>query len=249
MSGLVGYASSSDEEEDVVPTPVPVGHADTSNAPPPGSSGPPHRSEQQGMVQDVSAASGSAVGFPMIGPTVPPNPYQDTEDAAVEELWWQSEISNMAPREAIQYLTQTTHPMTSMPPSPPGSPDPVANAKFARFRELKAKGFHFNQDLASKSAFRNPGLLTNMMRRAGVGEDEQYNTTLPKHLWNPAGFPGSGYKEELLKSQQLLRERDEAEKKALSAAGKRVIEFQPAKVSAPSSRHSTPGKGVHLRTA
>jgi hypothetical protein len=145
----------------------------------------------------------------------------------------------MSELETIHDLTQATHPMTSIPPSPPGSPDPALNAKFKRFLEFKAKGVHFNEDLANKSTFRNPGLLATMTKRVGLEDHDQYRTSLPVDVFNPAGFPPSAYKEELLRSQQGLREQEQATKKSLSAAGKRNIEFASAGTSRSSSREST----------
>ncbi|KAK6376280.1 hypothetical protein LTS17_006875 [Exophiala oligosperma] len=138
-------------------------------------------------------------------------------------------------------LTFASHPMASLPPSPPGSPDPVLEVKFKKFLDLKTKGMHFNEDLASKSAFRNPGLLATMMVRIGLDEEDQYRTSLPHQVWNPTGFPKSAYKEELLRAQQTLRDQDLAAKKSLSAQGKRTIEFMPGGRSGDSSRDSTPG--------
>lgn len=49
------------------------------------------------------------------------------------------------------------------------------------------------------------------MNFAGVEEDDQYATTLPKDVWNPLGFPAWAFKEELAKSQQeILKKREEA---------------------------------------
>ena len=229
MSGLVGYGSSSDEDEYAQqllvarnaerPSIVAVTEADN--------------------VLPLTAPSNQAVDGPMVGPAVPTN--NDYSPATADEKdGGEPEAQMLSERETIRVLTQPSHPMSSIPPSPPGSPNLAANAKFRRFLDLKAKGIHFNEDLASKSSFRNPKLLSTMMARAGVDESEQYNTSLPKELWDPVGFPPSAYKEELGKSQQLFRERDEARKKELSASGTRTIEFNTAERAGSRSRDSTP---------
>ncbi|EXJ65528.1 hypothetical protein A1O7_01869 [Cladophialophora yegresii CBS 114405] len=170
---------------------------------------------------------------PMVGPTMPEQ-FDDHE----QEQPFEPE-RRMSERETIHHLTQATHPITSIPPSPPSSPDPALNAKFRRFLELKAKEVHFNEDLANKSTFRNPGILATMISRAGLEERDQYRTSLPVEIFNPGGFPATAYKEELLRNQQSLREQEQATKKTLSAAGKRTIEFASAGTSATSSREST----------
>ena len=160
-------------------------------------------------------------GGPVLGPLAPTN--GQSEDPELD-----NGAEQMSERDAIRYLTQAPVPMTSMPPSPPGSPNPAANAKFARFQELKAKGVHFNQELASKPGFLNPGLLSTLMSRMGVEETDQYNTSLALDVWNPQQFPEWAYKEQLLESQKAVRERQDAEKKALSATGQRRIDFTTA---------------------
>ncbi|KAJ9606231.1 hypothetical protein H2200_009192 [Cladophialophora chaetospira] len=176
---------------------------------------------------------------PMVGPTMPER--MDDDLGVEEQAQSPQPQQHMSERETIHYLTQASHPMTSIPPSPPGSPDPTLNAKFKRFLELKAKGLHFDEDLANKSSFRNPGLLATMMTRAGIEGDDQYKTSLPLDVFDPTGFPPSAYKEELLRSQQSLKEREQAARKSLSATGKRSIEFTSGGTSGASSRDSTPG--------
>ena len=146
-------------------------------------------------------------------------------------------------RSALHALTQTSFMASLIPPSPPGSPDPGANAKFKRFLELKSKGVHFNEDLAGKSSFQNPSLFASMLARAGITEQEQYSTTLPKELWSVEIFPEWAYKEGLLQQQRDINKKIEAEKKAQSAAGKRTIEFIGAQ-SGSSSRASTPSSTI-----
>jgi len=228
MSGLVTYESSSDEEGvDASTDQRKVGSSPDLQV---------NGIAQRGVLESArpSAAddSNTANGIEgaLLGPTMP-------EGAVPSESY-----EELSEQDIIRHLTQATHPMISMPDSPPGSPDPAANARIQKFLELKARGVHFNDDLAGKATFRNPTLLSTMMKRAGIEKHEQYSTSLPTVLWDPSSLPGWAYKEALLKTQQELREKDGEEKKSLSAAGKRTIEFASASVSAGSSRHSTPGQ-------
>lgn len=118
-----------------------------------------------------------------------------------------------ASRGLVQDLTLPPIPNLDIPPSPPGSPNPAANAKFEHFLLLKKQGVHFNAKLASSSSLKNPSLLKKMMEHAGINDQSQYDTSLPADLWNPANLPKWGFKEELLKTQQDFRKQSE-EKKA-----------------------------------
>ncbi len=73
---------------------------------------------------------------------------------------------------------------------------------------------------------------------AGIDEQAQYATTLPKEIWDPSGFPKWAYKDELAKSQQAVLKRREEEK---AKAQREAVEFVPATASADSSRSATPG--------
>jgi hypothetical protein len=103
-------------------------------------------------------------------------------------------------------------PNLDIPPSPPGSPDPAANAKFEHFLSLKEQGVHFNSKLASSSSLKNPSLLMTMMEHAGIEEQSQYDTSLPAEVWSTSNLPPWGFKEELLKTQQEVRQKSEANK-------------------------------------
>ncbi|KAJ5235915.1 hypothetical protein N7489_006006 [Penicillium chrysogenum] len=118
-----------------------------------------------------------------------------------------------ASRSLVQDLTLPPVPNLDIPPSPPGSPNPAANAKFEHFLSLKKQGVHFNSKLASSSSLKNPSLLKKMMEHAGINEQSQYDTSLPADLWNPSDLPKWGFKEELLRTQQDFRKQSE-EKKA-----------------------------------
>ncbi len=236
MGTLVGYGSSSDEEEvaaEAISKPASTFEESLPSTTMAMESSP---ADQADANASRNAIFGGTTLGPLLGPAAP------TNDGTIDGDSPAQTPENMSERDTIRYLTQAPIPMTSMPSSPSGSPDPAANARFARFMELKAKGVHFNEDLAGKSSFLNPGLLAMMMARAGIDEEDQYNTSLPLGLWNPKGLPEWAYKEELLKSQQESRDKGDAEKKALSAAGKRTIDFAPSRGnSGGSSRRSTPG--------
>ena len=234
MSALVGYETSSDEEETATTVPEAASTVETSaaltNTTIEGNLS--NGTDENTLADRVSELA--TVG-PLLGPSAPLNGDMINVESPTQVF------EDMSERDTIRHLTQASIPMTSIPPSPPGSPDPAANARFARFLELKAKGVHFNEDLAKKSSFLNPALLATMMARAGIDEDNQYNTSLPLDLWSPKGFPEWAYKEELHKAQQAIRDKEVAKKKALSAAGKRAIEFTPSGGnSGVSSSRSTP---------
>ena len=237
MSALVDYDSSSDEGDEGEASQAGLSAASTVEGPTTLSTAVGRTlPDQSGGNALRNAVPESAAAGPLLGPAAPTNGGMMDADSPEETP------NNLSERETIRYLTQASVPMASMPPSPPGATDPAANKRFARFLELKAKGVHFNKDLAGKSTFLNPGLLTTMMARAGIDEEDQYNTSLSTDVWNPKGFPKWAYKEELLKSQQEIRARDTEEKQALSAAGKRTIDFTPSGgTSGDSSRRSTPG--------
>lgn len=109
-----------------------------------------------------------------------------------------------------------------IPPSPPGSPNPAANAKFEHFLSLKKQGVHFNSKLASSSSLKNPSLLKKMMEHAGINEQSQYNTALSTELWDASSLPQWGFKEELLRAQQDARQKLDEK----NASGQRsAVEF------------------------
>ncbi len=242
MSGLVGYDSSSDEEAPIKPRPNVAPPSEALNpAIAPTSEAQPNKDE---VIHTPIAPRDEPTIGPLLGPAAKPN-----GTSAIDETGSPTPLADISERDAIRYLTQAPVPATSLPPSPPGSPDPAANERFRRFLELKTKGLHFNEDLAKKTTFRNPSLLSTMMSRAGIAEQSQFNTSLPLDLWNPTDFPEWAYKEGLLKSQQEIQGQNEAKKKMLSASGKRTIDFALESTSAASSRKSTPGQQSKRRRA
>ena len=194
------------------------------------------------------ASSGSATSAiletalpagPVQGPAMPSEDMPDSElpEENGEAL---SQSPYSANRALIRDLTLPSVPNYNIPPSPPGSPVASTNAKFKHFLDLKRQGVHFNEKLAKSAALKNPSLMEKLMDFSDIDEVAQYDTTLPKELWNPSGFPESAYKEGLAKSQKSIIKKREDEK----AKGTRPsVEFVPATASGESSRNGTPKVG------
>ncbi len=172
----------------------------------------------------------------LVGPAGPP-PSTVPEDNTFSE----PSSPYTSQRATIRNLTLPTNPNLDIPPSPPGSPAPGADQKFAHFLQLKQQDVHFNAKLASSSALKNPSLLPKLMEFAGIKDQQQYATTLPADLWDPEGLPDFAYKEELAKSQKEISKKKEEEKANATREG---IEFVSAANSGQSSRGATPGIGV-----
>ncbi|CEN61524.1 hypothetical protein ASPCAL08178 [Aspergillus calidoustus] len=135
-------------------------------------------------------------------------------------------------RTLIHDLTLPPVPNLDIPPSPPGSPNPSANAKFAHFLRLKKQDVHFNEKLAGSASLKNPSLLHKMMEHAGIDGQAQYSSSIPTDLWDTSSLPNWGYKEELLKAQKELNVKAEEKR----AKGPRdTIEFVSPDPSRPSS--------------
>lgn len=172
----------------------------------------------------------------LVGPTGPP-PSTVPDD----NIFSEPSSPYTSQRSTIRNLTLPTNPNLDIPPSPPGSPAPGADQKFAHFLRLKQQGVHFNAKLATSPALKNPSLLPKLMEFAGVKDQQQYATTLPPDLWDPEGFPDFAYKEELARSQKEISKRKEEEKAKATREG---IEFVSAAESGQASRGVTPGSGV-----
>lgn len=107
-----------------------------------------------------------------------------------------------ATRALLRDLTLPPLPNTDIPPSPPGSPPPGTSAKFERFLELKKQGVHFNSKVASNPSLRNPALMDKLLKFVELDAPaDQYRSTLPTDIWDPAAFPRWAYKEQLKQSQ------------------------------------------------
>lgn len=138
------------------------------------------------------------------------------------ELTSQSPYS--ANRSLLHDLTLPTYPNLDIPPSPAGSPPPGMDQKFEHFLELKKQGVHFNEKLGRSTALKNPSLHEKLMTFAGLGQGDQYVTTLSKDLWEPEGYPPCAYKEQLVETQQAISNRREEERSRLQ---RDCIEFIP----------------------
>lgn len=146
----------------------------------------------------------------------------------------------------IHDLTLPPVPNLDIPPSPPGSPDPKANAKFAHFLSLKKQGTHFNEKLASSSSLKNPSLLKKMMVHAGIDDRTQYSTSLSSDLWDMTDLPNWGFKEELLKTQQEIRRKTEEKR----PTGQRdSIEFVSGTHDSTASRSNLPSSRTKANAA
>ncbi|KAJ5723009.1 hypothetical protein N7488_001044 [Penicillium malachiteum] len=199
MLGLGAYDSSSEEEVEVkAPKPQPpkahvvedsqVNQDKESNQTP--ASAQPNPSPAP-----LEAPSG-----PVLGPAsmhTAPSPEEPTTSGRTSPF--------SASRALIQDMTLPPVPNLDIPPSPPGSPDPAANAKFEHFLSLKKQGVHFNTKLASSSSLKNPSLLMKMMEHAGIDEHAQYDTSLPPDIWSTSDLPSWAFKEELFRSQQRYK--------------------------------------------
>ncbi|KAK5084067.1 hypothetical protein LTR70_008059 [Exophiala xenobiotica] len=219
MNSLVGYGSSDEEDEAPAQASTKTPQS-TSSAFVNGSShgvglGEGHVAEAPKIAEDA-----------VVGPSMPSDTSATATDAYEEEA--EQELPSMSERDQLRYLTQPSHPMASLPPGPTSEADSTVTAKFKRFLELKAKGVHFNQDLAGKSSFKNPTLFASLLERSGLLAESQYASTLPSDMFSIDILPPWAYKEQLLKSQQTLTAELEATRKAQSAAGKRTIEFASA---------------------
>ncbi|KAJ4396726.1 hypothetical protein N0V93_000947 [Gnomoniopsis smithogilvyi] len=181
----------------------------------------------------------SPAAITAIGPTLP-RTEDDSAEAYPEEMEQDALASQpdqpapsspySASRSLIHTLTLPPVPNMDIPLSPPSSPSQstaqaALTVKFDKFLELKRKkGTHFNVRIAESHALKNPPLMDKLLDFVGLGAGlevgpreatEQYATTLPTELWDPAAFPEWAYRGPLRKSQEKTqkeqaRERGEA---------------------------------------
>lgn len=133
-----------------------------------------------------------------------------------------------ANRALIHDLTLPSVPNLDIPPSPPGSPPPGANKKIEQFLQLKKKGIHFNSKLEQSPALKNPSLMDKLLDFVGIDEVGQYETTLPKEVWDPRGFPEWAFRDKLSKSRERIAKEKETDR---AAGGRTAIDFVPANSS------------------
>ncbi|KAG8359187.1 hypothetical protein FVEN_g3281 [Fusarium venenatum] len=231
MAGLVGYASS-DEEEDIqeVTPPQPKKNELTTITQDAGVESRTQEVEKKPTVSVAPKSNGpDAVAIEPaqqnavpLGPSLPPmeEAVMDDQDPA-----YRPASPYSANRALLRDLTLPSAPNMDIPPSPPGSPPPGANKKFEQFLELKKKGTHFNAKLEQSSALKNPSLMDKLMRFVEIDERHQYSTTLPTDLWNPTAFPEWASKDKLRKTNDKVTKEKDTER----ASGTRTaVDFVPS---------------------
>ncbi|OOQ86080.1 hypothetical protein PEBR_24266 [Penicillium brasilianum] len=237
MLGLDAYGSSSEDEVEIKPTPqsqsmrekqppVVPKQAVQDNKPAPAAQ-PEHQPQKQSNTAINEAPNG-----PVLGPASGPAPVNQTQSLEGPSTSGRSSPFS-ATRALVHDLTLPPVPNLDIPPSPPGSPNAAANAKFEHFLSLKKQGIHFNAKLASSSSLRNPSLLMKMMEHAGIDEQSQYNTALPLDLWDVSNLPKWAFKEELLKTQQEARQKQEEKNSAGQRSSIEFVSGTDAKRKAP----------------
>ncbi|GAB0132208.1 hypothetical protein EsDP_00000650 [Epichloe bromicola] len=245
-AGLVGYASSDDEDDtpSQIISPKACGNDDsreaetqklTSSSTSPQIKRP--NWNQHPARYKMSPPSQSTIGPVPLGPSLPPIasdlPEMSPGFFPPEEADPNRPSSPYSSTRAIVHdLTLPSIPNLTIPPSPPGSPPPATNRKFQQFLDLKRKGTHFNTKLESSTALRNPSLTDKLLSFVDLTGSAQYETTLPLDLYDPSGFPKWAHREELRKSREALVKERQGEKVA-----SRGIDFVN------SSSHSTPVGG------
>lgn len=231
MSGLVGYGTSDEEDDDGDKKDAAWQDASKDTASKPAE---PHSAfnepQNGGLESSIETPSSHAYrDGNFVGPTGPLANQISDHDPQNHPL-----SPHSANRAAIRSLTLPTVPNLDIPPSPSGTPPPGMDRKFQHFLDLKRQGVHFNQKLANSSALKNPSLLQKLMDFAGLEDQDQYCTSLPEDVWDPKAFPSWAYKEELAKSQQAITKKMEEK---LAGTQRERIEF----VSATNSVHSSRG--------
>ncbi|KAJ5085639.1 hypothetical protein N7532_010410 [Penicillium argentinense] len=208
MQGLVAYDSSSEDEE----TKTSLQSKGTEK--PDGAPAQIDHDPGKDRVSDASVQNQLHLNYfarepprgPVLGPASGPAPLDRAQSPDGQPHSGRASPFSTS-RTLIHDLTLPPIPNLDIPPSPPGSPDPAANAKFEHFLSLKKQGVHFNSKLASSSSLKNPSLLVKMMEHAGIDEQSQYKTSLSSDLWATTNLPRWGFKEELRKTQQVARQK------------------------------------------
>ncbi|ETS04418.1 HCNGP-domain-containing protein [Trichoderma reesei RUT C-30] len=217
MAGLVGYASSDEEGED-----------------------------EQPQLQEASPQrqTDAATIGPILPDAVPLGPSLPPIDASVTTLPEPDEPNDSpsspysSNRGLIHHLTLPSVPNLDIPPSPPGSPPLEANKKVEQFLQLKKKGVHFNSKLEQSAALKNPSLMDKLLDFVGIDDASQYETTLPKELWDPRGFPEWAFRDRLSKSREKIAKEKESER---ASGGRTAVEFVPSNSSSGGGPAARPG--------
>ncbi|KAL3457782.1 HCNGP-like protein-domain-containing protein [Aspergillus heterothallicus] len=220
MLGLTAYGSSSEDEAE-----QPLPQSTKQELKPPQHDALEIQEDKIGQqipqAQHTAQALDGESNRPIFGPA-----HKETEGS--QSIYGDPPTS----RTLIHDLTLPPVPNLDIPPSPPGSPEPARNARFAHFLRLKRQDVHFNEKLAASASLRNPTLLSKMMEHAGIDEQAQYSSSLPTDVWNTSNLPDWGYKEELLKAQKKLNLKGEEQ---MGKWQRDTIEFIPSDPS--SSAH------------
>ncbi|PTB39626.1 hypothetical protein M441DRAFT_28732 [Trichoderma asperellum CBS 433.97] len=192
---------------------------------------------------------------PTIGPVlqsaVPLGPSLPSTDASIINTLLDPDESQEPPtspyssnRALIHDLTLPSVPNLDIPPSPPGSPPAGANKKVDQFLQLKKKGVHFNSKLEQSTALRNPSLMDKLLDFVGIDEVGQYETTLPKELWDPRGFPEWAFRDKLSKSREKIAKEKEADR---AAVGRTAIDFVQSNSSSSGAATTGVSGGLNSR--
>ncbi|KAK1600622.1 HCNGP-like protein [Colletotrichum navitas] len=236
MGGLVAYGSS-DEDDEVqesipVETETPKNVTVSTNGPESNdfeSSQPPTATapEPQPSPSDVTIGPVQQHSVPL-GPSLPPLDSQRPQGTSSQDDDPSQPPASpyTASRTLLRDLTLPPVPNLDIPSSPPGSPPPGLEAKFAQFLDLKKKGIHFNAKLAQSAALRNPSLTDKLMGFVDLDGRAGYATTLPTDLWDPTSeevLPEWATRTALRQSQERVR----AERAGLRKGGG-PMEFVPA---------------------
>ncbi|PON23932.1 hypothetical protein TGAM01_v207260 [Trichoderma gamsii] len=270
MAGLVGYASSDEEGEDERPqlqqetaqVAAQAAAAETEKDAPRISERLQFNEEQspkdESETRDESSSSPkqdsdrhppTTIG-PVLQSAVPLGPSLPPADASITNALPDPDESQEPPaspysanRALIHDLTLPSVPNLDIPPSPPGSPPLGANKKVDQFLQLKKKGVHFNSKLEQSTALRNPSLMDKLLDFVGIDEVGQYETTLPKELWDPRGFPEWAFRDKLSKSREKIAKEKEADR---TGGGRTAIDFVASNSSSSGAAAGVPG-GLNSR--
>ncbi|KAH0491362.1 hypothetical protein TgHK011_002797 [Trichoderma gracile] len=239
MAGLVGYASSDEEGEDEQPqlqeaspqvaTQAAALEADEAENEKPQIKNPEETPSSH--KQDAERQTDPATIGPILPDAVPLGPSLPPIDASVTTLPEPDEPNDTpsspysSNRGLIHHLTLPSVPNLDIPPSPPGSPPLEANKKVEQFLQLKKKGVHFNSKLEQSAALKNPSLMDKLLDFVGIDDAAQYETTLPKELWDPRGFPEWAFRDRLSKSREKIAKEKESER---TSGGRTAVEFAPS---------------------
>ncbi|KAF7540921.1 hypothetical protein G7Z17_g12088 [Cylindrodendrum hubeiense] len=225
MAGLVGYASSDEEEgfEETAPVQAPPKATAVHGAAKVDSENLTATSDSVAPKEDPVVIGPVQQHAVPLGPSLPPvgEPLINEEDISGDT----PSSPYSANRALLRDLTLPSAPNMDIPPSPPGSPQLGANKKFEKFLELKKNGVHFNAKLEQSSALKNPSLMDKLMTFAEIDERNQYSTTLPTDLWDPNGFPEWAFNNKLRRSVEKLAKEKELEK---TGGGRTAVDFVPS---------------------